>query len=54
MSGRERNPQSSWIVSRQTGMPTGYEGDQIHEELTSRENILSTPESLRVWLENPG
>ena len=53
MAGRDRDPQSSWIVSRQTGMPTGYEEDQMHEELTSKENILSTPESLRVWLENP-
>ena len=53
MAGRDREPRSSWIVSRQSGMPTGYAEEQMHEELASRENILSTPESLRVWLENP-
>lgn len=53
MTGRERDPHSSWIVSRETGKPTGYAEDQIHAELTSREAILSSPPELEAWLENP-
>ncbi len=54
MIGRERNPRSSWIVSRGTGAPTGYSAEQVHPALEERGNILSTPEALRAWLENPG
>ena len=53
MSGRERDPRSSWIVSRQTGQPTGYSPEQTHEALGERDAVLSTPESLRRWLEDP-
>ena len=53
MTGRDRDPHSSWIVSRETGAPTGYSEDQVHPELTSRETILSTPQELENWLENP-
>ncbi len=53
MSGRDRDPRSSWIVSRQTGQPTGYAPEQTHEALEERETILNTPESLRRWLEDP-
>lgn len=54
MAGRERNPASSWIVSSQTGQPTGYAPDQVHESLTDRDLILRTPDALRQWLEDPG
>lgn len=53
MSGRDRDPRSSWIVSRQTGQPTGYSEEQTHGSLTERDVVLSTPESLRRWLEDP-
>lgn len=53
MTGRDREPRSSWIVSRQTGTPTGYREEETHAQLTERERVLSTPEELRVWLENP-
>ena len=53
MVGRERSPHSSWIVSRQTGSPTGYKPEQIHGDLTARERIIGSPEELRVWLSNP-
>jgi len=53
MAGRERNPRSSWVVSRQTGVPTGYAEDQIHPFLMERETVLSNPEALRHWMENP-
>lgn len=54
MVGRDRDPRSSWIVSRQTGLPTGYTPDQTHPEITARERVLSSPEELRSWLSRPG
>ena len=54
MSGRDRDPRSSWIVSRQTGQPTGYSEEQMHGSLRERDVVLSTPDSLRRWLEDPG
>lgn len=53
MSGRPRDPGSSWIVSRKDGLPTGYEAGRTHPDILGREQILDTPEALRNWLENP-
>ena len=53
MSGRSRNQRDSWIVSRNDGMPTGYEPDQMHPEIKSREQILTSAEELGNWLESP-
>ncbi len=53
MSGRERNSHSSWIVSRESGAPSGYSVEQLHPALEERKNILSTPEALRGWLDDP-
>ena len=53
MVGRDRNPESSWIVSRQNGQPTGYDEAQKHGALTERERILGSPEELRHWLKDP-
>jgi hypothetical protein len=53
MVGRDRNPQSSWIVSRQNGLPTGYTDEQLHESLTDRDRILGSPDELRTWLRDP-
>lgn len=53
MDKRSRSQRDSWVVSRQSGMPTGYEPEQLHPEITSRETILSTREALESWLANP-
>jgi hypothetical protein len=53
MSGRERDGGSSWIVSRSDGRPTGYTPEQMHPMLEEREEIIASPEALRVWLESP-
>ena len=53
MSGRARSTQSSWIVSRKDGQPSGYHADQKHPELESRDQILRTADELRSWLDNP-
>ena len=54
MTGRSRSQRDSWIVSRGTGMPTGYPPDQIHPEIKSRETVLRTAAELESWLANPG
>ena len=53
MTGRDRDQRSSWVVSRDSGEPTGYSEEQKHNALTERERILSSPEELRVWLRDP-
>lgn len=53
MDKRSRGPRDSWVVSRQSGMPTGYEPEQMHPEIQARETILSTREALESWLANP-
>jgi hypothetical protein len=50
MRGRERGPRCSWVVSKETGMPTGYKPDQIHPDLEHRAEILSTRADLERWL----
>ena len=54
MVGRDRNPQSSWIVSRQSGEPTGYTEEQRHGSLVERDRIIGSPDELREWLRDPG
>lgn len=53
MAGRSRSQGDSWIVSNSNGMPTGYEPDQVHPEIKSREEILRSGKELETWLENP-
>ena len=50
MSGRERDPRHSWIVRRQTGLPTGYEDDQLHPALLSNDRVIESRDELEKWL----
>lgn len=53
MTGRDRDKRSSWVVSRESGQPSGYSDEQKHEALTEREKILGSPDDLRNWLRDP-
>ena len=53
MAGRTRSQRDSWVVSRNDGMPTGYDPDKVHPEIKSREQILSSGQDLGAWLESP-
>ena len=53
MAGRDRPPESSWVVRRETGQPTGYSAEQKHPALSTREHVISSPDELRVWLKDP-
>ena len=50
MHGRTREQGNSWIVSKNTGRPTGYSDADIHPRLTANETILATREELEGWL----
>lgn len=52
MQGRERDTRHSWVVSRVTGQPTGYDSSLLHPELRERSEILHTKEELHAWLES--
>lgn len=54
MSGRERDPRHSWIVSRRTGEPTGYEPDQLHPELRANVHVIDGRQELEEWLAGVG
>jgi hypothetical protein len=50
MTGRERDLRHSWVVSRKSGQPTGYEAGQVHPELMRSERVIETREELERWL----
>jgi hypothetical protein len=54
MAGRERDQRHSWIVSRKTGTPTGYDPSQMHPELLANDRILETREEMERWLADVG
>ena len=54
MGGRPRDFRHSWVVSKSTGLPTGYGPEHMHPELRSRAEVLSTGDELAHWLDAPG
>jgi len=50
MKGRERDQRHSWVVSRQSGQPTGYEPEQLHPALVASDQVIETREELEKWL----
>lgn len=51
MKGRTRDRRHSWIVNRTTGLPTGYEVDDLHPELQAHPDVLATGQQLAAWME---
>lgn len=54
MAGRGRDRRHSWIVNSRTGLPTGYEPDQMHPELMADPDVIHTSEALQEWLREVG
>jgi hypothetical protein len=54
MSGRQRDQRHSWIVSRKSGTPSGYDTPQMHPDLRVNERILETRADLEHWLSSVG
>ena len=51
LKGRERGRRYSWIVNRDTGLPTGYQPDQLDPRLQDSGPVLVTVAELSAWLE---
>ena len=52
MQGRDRDQRHSWVVSRRSGEPTGYQAAQIHPALHERPGVLNNKEELAQWLQS--
>lgn len=53
MTGRPRNHQNSWIVSKETHQPTDYERheiDPVLHDVLKDTPVIETPEELETWL----
>ena len=51
LKGRDRGRRYSWIVNRETGLPTGYQEDQIDPRLRESGPVIVSDDELRIWLE---
>ena len=51
MMGREISQRNSWIVSAETGLPTGYQQSQMHPNLLRLPIVLKTGPKLQKFLD---
>jgi hypothetical protein len=51
MAGRPRDQRHSWIVNRETELPTGYGEDDMHPDLRSNPHVIKSSQQLESWLE---
>jgi len=45
-----RSPEASWIVSAETGLPTGYAQGEMHTELLRKNDIITSGIALTLRL----
>jgi hypothetical protein len=50
MQGRDRDQRHSWVVSRKSGEPTGYDPSLMHPALRERPEVIDSKEALADWL----
>ena len=50
MQGLTKGPRYSWVVSKQTGLPTGYAESEIAPDLKLHANVLKSRTELEQWL----
>jgi hypothetical protein len=41
-----RRAEASWVVSKKTKLPTGYESYQIHPDIAANEHVIETGKEL--------
>ena len=46
----KRRPEASWVVNKETGMPTGYTEREMHRDLSSNGTVLATMAELNAQL----
>ena len=54
MQGRPKTPRHSWVVSKATGLPTGYREHEAAPTLRGRSHVIASGRELRAWLAAPG
>lgn len=54
LKGRDRGRRYSWIVNRETGLPTGYTDNQIDPRLRDSGPVIDNDAELLKWLETAG
>jgi hypothetical protein len=51
LKGRERARRYSWIVNRESGLPTGYPDELIDPRVRESGPVIGDDAELRRWLE---
>ena len=54
MRARPREQSNSWIVSKSSGKPTGYDEASIHPQLMANADVIETRDELATWLRSRG
>ena len=52
MQGFDRNQRNSFVVSKETKLPTHYAAHEMHPNLTGLEHLISDADELKTWLAN--
>ena len=50
MRGRPGTPRNSWVVNKETHMPTGYSTEEKHPDLEAHNEVIDTADKLIKWL----
>ena len=53
MQGLPRDWRHSWVVNRDTGLPSEYPSGKIHPAIGERAKILQSEAELEAWLQHP-
>lgn len=53
MQGLPRDWRHSWVVNKDSGMPSEYPAGKIHPAITERTEILDSVAALEAWLRQP-
>lgn len=54
MQGEPKTSRNSWVVAKDTGLPTHYKDHEKHPDLLQSPKVLTTKEELREWLHAVG
>ena len=54
MSPFPRSPRYSWVVAKDTLLPSAYRSEEMHPSLRAKSFVLLTEAELRAWLKKRG
>lgn len=52
MSGQQKTPRNSWVVSAKTKLPTGYSKTECHLFLDVNKRVIASASELTAWLKS--